>query len=100
MTLVNAGEQPLSANRFHDEAEQSWTLPARWYTDPGIFALEKENILFCNWWYAGSEAAVSDPGSYLTTTIVDQDVFVIRGADGHPARLLQCMPSPRAPLGY
>ncbi len=82
MTLVNAGEQLLSANRFHDEAEHSWTLPARWYTDPGIFALEKENILFCNWWYAGAEAAVSDPSSYLTTTIVDQDVLVIRGADG------------------
>lgn len=68
--------------RFHDDAEASWTLPACWYYDPAIFEREKEEIFFRNWWYVGPEAEVQEPGNYLTTTVVDQDVFVIRGEDG------------------
>ena len=71
-----------SAGRFHAQAECSTTLPSHWYTDPEIFALEKERIFSRSWWYAGALSMLERAGSYLTTRVVDQDVFVIRGNDG------------------
>lgn len=71
-----------SAGRFAEEAERSCTLPSAWYTDPAIFALEKDRIFYRSWWYAGPMGELSAPGSYLTTSVVDQDVFVMRGLDG------------------
>ena len=57
------------------------TLPARWYTDPEIFALERERIFHRSWWYAGNAAEVAEPGSYVTTSLLDQDIVIIRGRD-------------------
>lgn len=71
-----------SAGKFNTSAERSHTLPASWYTDTSIFEREKEHIFYCNWWYAGPASQVAQPGSYFTTQVVDQAVFVIRGADG------------------
>ena len=82
MKQADCGTTGLSAGRFDDRAEQSWTLPASWYRDPQIFEREKEAIFYRNWWYVGAATGVAGPGDYLTTTIVDQDVFVIRSEDG------------------
>ena len=72
----------LNVGGFHADAELSQTLPSSWYMDAGILALEKENIFFKNWWYAGAESAVLEVGDYATVSVVDQDVFLIRGQDG------------------
>ncbi|MEE3293189.1 MAG: SRPBCC family protein, partial [Pseudomonadota bacterium] len=66
---------------FLDQAEHSWTLPAYWYTDSKIFGKEKEQIFYKNWWYVGAAHQLSKPGEFLTTTVVDQEIFVIRGED-------------------
>ena len=71
----------IDAGKFHDVAEQSHTLPAAWYTDPGIFEREKEAIFYRGWWYAGALEDVVEPGSYLTATVVDQDIAVVQGRD-------------------
>ena len=68
--------------RFHEQAEGSWTLPAHWYTDADIFEQEKQQIFFRNWWYVGAESRVSASGEFLCSTVVDQDIFIIRGKDG------------------
>ncbi len=65
-----------------EDAAHSYTLPASYYTDPEIFELEKERIFFRTWQYVGHKSQVAKPGDYMTTTIVDQGVFVIRGRDG------------------
>ncbi len=65
-----------------EDASRSYTLPARYYTDPEIFELEKERIFFRTWQYVGHKSQVAKPGDYMTATIVDQGVFVIRGRDG------------------
>ncbi|MEX2649464.1 MAG: aromatic ring-hydroxylating dioxygenase subunit alpha [Alphaproteobacteria bacterium] len=59
-----------------------WTLPARYYTDPGIFALERERIFLRSWLYVGHESQVAEPGGYLTYDLYDQGVAVVRGMDG------------------
>jgi len=70
---LHASDEPFSA-----DPATSFTIPARFYLDPEIHALEKESIFFRNWWYAGHASQISKPGEYLTTRIDNQNIFVVR----------------------
>ena len=67
---------------FSGDASVSYTLPARFYTDPTIHDLEKEAIFYRTWHYAGHVSQVAEPRSYFTTSIHNQNLFVARGSDG------------------
>ncbi|MFP6560293.1 aromatic ring-hydroxylating dioxygenase subunit alpha [Paraburkholderia sp. B3] len=54
----------------------------RVYTDPEIFDLEMERIYGRAWIYVGHESQVKAPGDYHATRIGDQDVVMVRAADG------------------
>ena len=54
----------------------------RVYTDPEIFRLEMQRIYGQAWIYVGHESQVRNTGDYHTTRIGDQDVIMVRGADG------------------
>lgn len=58
------------------------TLPAHWYTDPGILKREREAIFARNWALFGPESEVAEPGTYRTDTVNGWPVFVVRGEDG------------------
>lgn len=60
----------------------STVLPARAYTDPRVFEVEKERIFYRTWQYIGPESELATPGDYLTGEIVDERVFVIRTGEG------------------
>ncbi len=45
---------------------QGATLPATWYTDPAIFAIEQERIFRRCWQYVGLLEQVPRPGDYFT----------------------------------
>ena len=70
-------DQPFTA-----DPKQSFTLPARYYTDAGIFEAEKPAIFYRTWHYAGHVSQVAEPGQFFTTRIHEQNVFVARGRDG------------------
>ena len=70
-------EKPLSG-----DAGRSYTMPARYYTDPAVHEREKTAIFACTWHYIGHESHVRNPGDYLTLQIADESVFVMRGEDG------------------
>ena len=70
-------EKPLG-----DDPGRSYTMPARYYTDPRVYEREKEAIFARTWHYIGHESHVRDPGDYLTLEIADESVFVMRGDDG------------------
>lgn len=71
-----SGDSPFTA-----KAEESFTLPARFYTDDSIYNAEKEAIFYKHWWYAGHISQLAEPGQYITTNIHEQNVFVIRDKD-------------------
>ena len=71
------GDQP-----FRSDPKQSYTLPARFYTDPDIYEAEKSAIFYKTWHYAGHASQVAETGAYITTRIHEQNVFVARGRDG------------------
>ena len=62
--------------------EASWTLPSWLYTDPAVYELEKERIFYRTWQYVAHETHFPEVGDYVTLRICDQNIFVIRSADG------------------
>jgi carnitine monooxygenase subunit len=75
--IYPAFDKPLS-----EDAERSWTLPARYYVDPAIYEAEREKIFFKSWQYVGHKSQLPKPGDYVTGYIIDQPVFVLRDRSG------------------
>lgn len=67
---------------FRADPSQSFTIPARFYHDPAIHELERTSIFHRNWWFAGHRGQIAEPGSYVTTKVLDQNVVVVRTRDG------------------
>lgn len=72
----------LADRPFAQDAGESYTLPARYYTSPAVFEAEKEAIFYRSWIYVGHQSQVANAGEYLTAEILDQSVFVIRAKSG------------------
>ena len=68
--------------QFEQDAAASYTMPARYYFDPAIFEFEKSAIFYRSWNLVGHRSRLQAPGSYITSRIHEQNVFVIRGRDG------------------
>lgn len=58
------------------------SLEAHYYTDPKIFAKEREGLLAQTWQFAGHESQVRNSGDYFTFQIAGESLFCIRGRDG------------------
>lgn len=67
---------------FCADPATSFTMPARFYTSSESYDLEKEAIFYKTWHYAGHVSQVIEFGSYFTTSIHEQNIFVARGRDG------------------
>lgn len=57
-------------------------LPAQYFTDPEIFRRAKENIFFRTWQYACHASELPAVGDFISFSIGDQNVFVIRNGAG------------------
>src|SRR3954447_23628339 len=65
-----------------DRAPLSPALEPNLYLEPEIVRLEQEAIFERTWQLAGHVSDLSEPGSYLTTDVVDQPILVVRDHDG------------------
>lgn len=61
---------------------EGWQLPARLYSDPAVFELEKELIFRKAWQFVATLDQLRDPGSYVTADLGDVPVVVVRTKDG------------------
>jgi phenylpropionate dioxygenase-like ring-hydroxylating dioxygenase large terminal subunit len=59
----------------------SGTLPAQWYTDPGHFQVELDQIISRGWHCVGRESSVARAGEFLTATAGRIPILVARGRD-------------------
>jgi phenylpropionate dioxygenase-like ring-hydroxylating dioxygenase large terminal subunit len=71
-----------------DLITEDWRIHGSVYTDPEIFALEKERLFHGPWLYVAHESEVREPGDYKTTYAGTQPVIVTRGADDGELRVL------------
>ena len=67
---------------LNERADASYTLPSAYYLDDEIFEIEKQRIFYRTWQYVAHQSALSEPGDYVTLRICDENVFVVRSADG------------------
>ena len=58
------------------------TIPASWYLDPDIAALERRTTFARTWQLAARVDQVRSPGDYVTCEIAGEPILVVRGDDG------------------
>jgi choline monooxygenase len=61
---------------------QAYTIPASWYTDPRVAHLELQSVFSRNWQAVGRLAQLEKPGDYLTASVANEPIVVVRGRDG------------------
>ena len=61
--------------------ENAWTIPAPWYVDPRVHALERRSV-FGGWQMVGRCDQVAEPGQYFTAEVAGEPIVVVRGRDG------------------
>ena len=59
-----------------------FTLPGRDYHAAEVFAVEREQIFFRHWVYAGRIDSLAEAGDFLAVDVVGESVLVVRGKDG------------------
>ncbi len=67
---------------FAEVAQESFTLPSRYYLEPEIHAQEIHKIFQRSWLYAGHVTDLPDEGSYLTEDLAGQPILIVRAKDG------------------
>lgn len=59
----------------------AYGLPARYYIEPGIFQKETDAIFNTCWHLVAHRSQVPEPGDYLSFTIGDQELFIVRDGE-------------------
>jgi choline monooxygenase len=67
----------------HDPLEEAWTIPAPWYFDERIAALERASVFSATWQVVGRADQVRDNGQFFTADLAGEPLVVARGEDGH-----------------
>src|SRR5688572_6561529 len=65
-----------------DDPQRSAALPGYLYSDPAVFEAEKTRLFHKVWQCVGHASELPNIGDYLVAKIIDQELFVLRGADG------------------
>jgi len=73
--------KPLPAN-FCENAEEAYTIPAAYYTQPEVFADEEEKIFANNWICLAHASEVAESNAYITREVIGENILVVRGRDG------------------
>ena len=61
---------------------EAYTIPAAWYTDKRVADLELQNVFARNWQAVGRLSQLEKQGQYVTATVANEPIVVVRGRDG------------------
>src|SRR3954469_12029359 len=79
-------------DRLSADLDRGLSLPASWYYDPAIAALERERIFRRTWQYVGRTEQAADVGDCFTGVVGDIPVVVVSTEDGLKALVNVCRP--------
>src|SRR5262245_40091448 len=66
------------------------SLPASWYTDPAVAALERDRIFRRGWQYVTRLETLARVGDFVTATVADVPVVLVRSEKGLGAFINVC----------
>lgn len=75
----------VSSDRVHDLLTHrlaGHSLPREFYTDPSFHGVDLDVIWHREWVFVGAEAAIRNPGDYITVQLGEYNLVVIRDVDG------------------
>src|ERR1700758_2595495 len=72
----------IDPDAVEEALANNWTFPARWYSDPEIYALELEGIFSRSWQYAGPLCKLPQPGDHIVCQVGRVRILITRGRDG------------------
>jgi Rieske 2Fe-2S family protein len=59
-----------------------YSLDQRFYTDPDVYELELERIVYRNWIFAGHVSQLPEPGDFRVLNVAGESAIIVRGKDG------------------
>jgi choline monooxygenase len=62
----------------HLPLSKARTIPARWYTDPAIYQIERERVFAPQWCILGRSEQVSRPNQFLTAEVAGFPLIIVR----------------------
>ncbi len=74
------------------------TLPASWYLDPAVYAIEQREIFGKEWVMVGFEFELAHTGDYVSEMIAGQPVVVWRSPEGALVAFLNICPHRAGPI--
>ncbi|WP_169051455.1 ring-hydroxylating oxygenase subunit alpha [Neptunomonas sp. XY-337] len=65
----------------HQDIDNAWTIPARYYTSEEAYEFEKEKIFANSWVCVAHSSEVADKNAYITREIIGESLIIVRGRD-------------------
>jgi phenylpropionate dioxygenase-like ring-hydroxylating dioxygenase large terminal subunit len=62
--------------------EEAYTIPASWYVDEGVAALERQFVFGGTWQVVARADQLQQPGQFVTAQLAGEPLVVVRGPDG------------------
>ena len=62
--------------------KEGYSLDQRFYTDPAIYELELERIIYRHWIFAGHVSQLPEPGDFRVLNVAGESAIIVRGSDG------------------
>ena len=73
----------VSPNTVTESMAAGWQLPAYLYSDPSIYAIERELVFRQGWIYVGLTDKLTKTGDYFTAEVGDIPIVVTRDGEGN-----------------
>lgn len=64
------------------QRQPNYSLPQAFYNDLSLFKLDMQNIFYRHWLFVAHDCEVPNAGDYLTHTVGDYNVIIVRDRDG------------------
>lgn len=72
----------IDLDAVEDALSRNLTFPARWYSDPDIYALEIEKVFNRSWQFAGHLSKLANPGDHIVCQVGQIPIVVTRDLEG------------------
>jgi Rieske 2Fe-2S family protein len=71
-----------SIERLIANQRPGYSLDQRFYTDPTVYELELERIIYQNWIFAGHVSQFAEPGDFRVLNVAGESAIIVRSQDG------------------